>query len=441
MNRPLGALLALAACSLLACAFAPACGLDARPADLRYELQADTRKALAGSPEALKAVEELVSTGFGSPLDPRYPTLASWSSKGFGPAHPDRPLGHGGAGEITSARADELRADNRKVFASQLAAIERGEFDDVDAPRGHPELHARFVATAQRPSDERRGAARALFEDFYPALAESAELYRIECAHCHGNSGGGDGPTSNFIEPRPRDFRRGIFKWTSVSDAARPTRDDLLRLLDRGVYGTAMPSFRRLSQSEREGLVDYTRLLAIRGEVERELVLAHEDGEELDDATFADVTQRIVERWQRAATKVVAWDGEIPPATPEAIALGDQLFHDPRKGNCAACHGDEGRGDGPVAFKIDDRGRKVAAYQDAWGFDILPRNLRRDPFRGGGRPIDLYRRVYCGINGGPMPSLSNVLDARETWAVVHYTRTLAAGRSGQDEGELAAGSR
>lgn len=388
----------------------------------------------------LAHVRKLLDDGFGTPLAPHYPPLESWKQDGFDPAHPERAKGDGGSGELDPARLALLRADNEKRFAREITAIERGEFDDVDAPRGHEELHARFLETAKLPADARKAAARELFAGFYPSLAESAELFRIECAHCHGHSGGGDGPTASFIEPRPRDFRRGIFKWTSVSDGARPTRDDLRRVITRGVYGTSMPAFARLSESEREGLIDYVRLLSLRGEVERDLVLAHEDGDELDDAAFTDAVETVDARWRRADSKVVAWNGPIPEPTAEDLALGERLFRDPAKGNCSACHGAEGRGDGPVAFRVDERGRKVAAYQDAWGFDILPRNLRRDPLRGGRRPIDIYRRIHNGINGGPMPSLANVLDAQETWALVHYTRTLTV--SGDDgEPQASAGAR
>ncbi|MBK7874365.1 MAG: cytochrome c [Planctomycetes bacterium] len=404
------------------------CGFETRAADLRYGTQESSRTALAEHADVLVRLETGLVERFGEPVAPRYPALAAWADARFDPAQPERAADAGGSGELSGEALERVRADNAKRFVRELAAIERGDFDDVAEPRGHPALFQAFralVADPARPLEERRIAARALFLDFYPTLAESAELYRIECLHCHGTAGGGDGPTANFLEPRPRDFRRGVFKWTSVKDGGRPTRADLVRVLELGVYGTSMPSFRRLSEAERQGLADYARFLAVRGEVERQVVLAYEDEEELTDATFDDALDLVWGKWEKAPKQVVTWSGPIPEPTPEAIALGDRLFHDAAKGNCSACHGNEGRGDGPVAFKIDDRGRKTAAYQDAWGFDILPRNLRRDPFRGGRRPIDLYRRIHAGINGGPMPAMSSNLTADEIWALVHYTRTLA----------------
>jgi mono/diheme cytochrome c family protein len=251
--------------------------------------------------------------------------------------------------------------------------------------------------------------------------------------HCHGVEGGGDGPTSQFLEPKPRDYRLGKFKYTSVKDQARPRREDLLRTLDQGLNGTSMPNFRRLSLAERPGLVDYVRFLSIRGEVETRLVATWKDEQELAADAARNETIDVWEKWQHAAEKFVAFDGEVPASTPERIARGDVLYHDATKGNCASCHGATGAGDGHVAYKMDERGRKVAAYTDAWGNAILPRNLRQGIYRGGSRPIDVYRRIYSGINGGPMPALGEAKDAQgapllsaeDMWCLVHYVRSLS----------------
>src|SRR5687768_12420679 len=38
-------------------------------------------------------------------------------------------------------------------------------------------------------------------------------LYRKHCVHCHGISGDGAGPTAGFLNPYPRDYRNGVFKF------------------------------------------------------------------------------------------------------------------------------------------------------------------------------------------------------------------------------------
>ena len=74
----------------------------------------------------------------------------------------------------------------------------------------------------------------------------------------------------------------------------------------------------------------------------------------------------------------------------------------------------------------------MSAYQDDWGRDIVPRNLTGGVLRGGRRPIDIYRRIYSGINGTPMPALGESKDADgnplltqdELWSLVHYVGSL-----------------
>ncbi|MCE9525885.1 MAG: c-type cytochrome [Planctomycetales bacterium] len=96
-------------------------------------------------------------------------------------------------------------------------------------------------------------------------------LYREHCAHCHGITGDGNGPTATFLNPYPRDYRAGLFKFKSTPIGRRPLHDDLKKIIVDGIPGTAMPSFRLLSDQEIESLVDYVKYLSIRGETERQL--------------------------------------------------------------------------------------------------------------------------------------------------------------------------
>jgi hypothetical protein len=92
-----------------------------------------------------------------------------------------------------------------------------------------------------------------------------------------------------------------------------------------------------------------------------------------------------------------------------------------------------GAGDGPAAWKIGADGKREPAYVDAWGQSIRPRDLRDGLLRGGARPIDVYRRIYAGIPGGPMPALGEAKDKEgrpllttdELWCLVHYVRSLS----------------
>lgn len=374
---------------------------------------------------------------FGTPSNPGYMLLADWNDEGFDPSWPTFEVGDQGSGEFGDADFEDFAAGNRVRMARQIAAIENGRYEDVVPPDSAPDLAAKWSELLAGTAPEARGAefqdeALALFVDWYPTLRDSAELYRQQCLHCHGPEGGGDGPTADFLDPRPRDYRKGVFKFTPLRNKAVPRRQDLYRILDEGVTGTAMPSFRRFSRAELEGLVDYVRLLSMRGMVENSLVTAYELDGFLGAEAVTENYRDVFEKWTRSEEQqddlVVAWDGAVPAPTPESIARGRELFMDATKGNCMSCHGEAGRGDGLSAFTVDpETGEKMLAYQDDWGRPIQPRNLTQGVLRGGRRPIDIYRRVKAGINGTPMPALEGVVPDEDIWSIVHFVGTLTEG--------------
>ena len=47
-------------------------------------------------------------------------------------------------------------------------------------------------------------------------------LFRQHCVHCHGISGDGKGPTALYLNPYPRDYRRGVFKFKSTERVVAP---------------------------------------------------------------------------------------------------------------------------------------------------------------------------------------------------------------------------
>ena len=47
------------------------------------------------------------------------------------------------------------------------------------------------------------------------------------CLSCHGENGDGRGEAGDWIFPKPRDFRQGMFKWRSTPSGMLPTVADL----------------------------------------------------------------------------------------------------------------------------------------------------------------------------------------------------------------------
>ena len=287
-------------------------------------------------------------------------------------------------------------------------------------------------------------------------------LYREHCAHCHGVSGDGLGPTAAFLNPYPRDYRPGWFKFKSTERADKPTHADLVRVLRNGIPGTSMPSFALLSDVQVDALAEYVKYLSIRGETELALMRAFF---ELDDDAkgrlpetkeflVTETLQPIAEKWQAAAA------AQIPvPEMPAdidmvaSIAKGRELFYGD-KANCVKCHGPTGLGDGQAndyddwnknVWKIEGKLAKLRdsetgleAGQRTWVNEfaqvlagdalkprtIPPRNLRHGIYRGGRRPLDIYYRIHAGINGAPMPAAKGTISPEDIWHIVNYVRSL-----------------
>jgi mono/diheme cytochrome c family protein len=433
-NRTAAVLGAAAAVALSACQYEPP-----RPV-LVHALNAreiDKNEDLAEDPAAQDRLRGALEMLFGTPSHPSFMKLEGWE------VDPN----DGGYAELSDEEFDVLKADNRRAFRAQIEAIRAGDFEGVPEPLyadrlwqewlDHKALLAGDPDAVFEEGSETTWRERAIanFEGWYPMLAESSEMYRQQCFHCHGSSGGGDGSTARFLDPLPRDYRAGKFKFTSVGKA-RPRRADLLRILQEGVYTTAMPSFARFSLAQLNGLVDYVRLLAMRGEVEGLLILDFDPAVGIEIGQVQAAYELVWERWQTGGEKYVRYEGEIPAATPERIAHGRFLFLGDKAANCIKCHGASGRGDGASAKERDAVTGEMVWAKDEWGNPIQPRDLTRGVFRLGRRPIDIYRRIYSGITGTPMPEhfgmmiedqdgSKHPLNESDVWDLVHYVRSLS----------------
>jgi mono/diheme cytochrome c family protein len=287
-------------------------------------------------------------------------------------------------------------------------------------------------------------------------------LYRKHCAHCHGVTGDGAGPTSSFLNPYPRDYRMGIFKFKSTPKGKAPTHEDLKRILVNGIPGTAMPSFLVLPNNEIEALIHYVRYLSVRGQVERRLIdhayedlnpAFHDSAEQLEPedrlmdlmdpdsqeaiSRIGEFVGEITQRWLDAEASVT----EVVPPDPDrdlakSIDHGRELFYG--YGGCIKCHGESALGDGQTTDYDDwtnelepSKPELVAKYEKLGALtprNILPRNLRLGVYRGGRRPVDIYWRLKQGIDGTPMPFVpmagAKGLSEADLWSLIDYVRNL-----------------
>jgi cbb3-type cytochrome oxidase cytochrome c subunit/mono/diheme cytochrome c family protein len=83
-----------------------------------------------------------------------------------------------------------------------------------------------------------------------PEKEQARYLYQRNCAACHGVDGAGAGESAGSVVPAPTAFR-----------LVRPTREFIERTLENGIPGTAMTSWRKLSDVERRLLAAYLQTL------------------------------------------------------------------------------------------------------------------------------------------------------------------------------------
>ena len=208
------------------------------------------------------------------------------------------------------------------------------------------------------------------------------------CAGCHGVDGTGNGPASGYMLPRPRDFTEALYQIRTTASGELPTDEDIRAIIDRGMPGTTMPGWEDLlSNDEIEALVEYLKSFS---------------------------------RFFTPDAVPQPFDfGGAPRVNADVLAEGEGLFRE--VADCAACHGDGGRGDGessPTQVDDGDFPIRVADLTENWLFN------------GGGEVEDIYRRLLTGLDGTPMPSLADVVTAgvltyEQVWVVAHYVRSLA----------------
>ena len=227
------------------------------------------------------------------------------------------------------------------------------------------------------------------------ATAELVEqgktIYFRRCSFCHGLLGDGNGPAADYLDPRPRDFTLGTFKFRTTQSGELPTDEDMFRTVSRGLSGTGMQAFdsdlikNGLSELERWAVIYYIKTFV----------------PEFEDPEFDPYKS------------VIQIPKDMPPFSEALVAKGKEVFE---KAKCWECHGKTGRGNGQEAF---DR-------TDDWGFPIRIRNVTHPwKIKAGGEPIDIFTRFSTGINGSPMPSfIEGIPEASDRWALANYIKSL-----------------
>lgn len=228
-------------------------------------------------------------------------------------------------------------------------------------------------------------------------------VYEQHCSACHGQKGDGAGLAARFLYPRPRNFGEGRFRLVSTSNGM-PSDEDLLRVITRGMPGSAMFPFGHLPESDRRDLVAYVRRLGRAVLTEQMTRISKEQGQPMDPGDLAAEVERFFTPGSRLELPQA-----FPPATAESIAQGRQTYSQA----CSSCHGDTGKAD------------RVLEQRNQDGMPTRPRDLTRGIFKGGREIEQLYARIMLGLPGSPMPASSQVFKPAEVAHLLNYILSLS----------------
>lgn len=178
-----------------------------------------------------------------------------------------------------------------------------------------------------------------------PDPRNGGPIFLEKCAPCHGQTGNGDGPQASQL-PNP------VAALASPELARASTPEEWYIQVTQGNLERFMPPFNSLSDRQRWDVVAYS------------FSLSTSDGE---------------------------------------VAVGEELY----QANCARCHGEDGRGDGPEAAELS----------------VAPTDFTDQALMAAKSAEQFFQATSEGI-APDMPGSGDQLSEDELWALTSYLRAL-----------------
>lgn len=236
-------------------------------------------------------------------------------------------------------------------------------------------------------------------------LALGKTVFLTNCSSCHGESGAGDGTSAAGMNPPPRNFRLGVFKYVSPPKSSLPTDADLLRTIRKGLPGTHMPAWASLHDDEATAVAHYVKSFS--------------------------------KRWEQETPAPPIALGNDPWLDDRAaMDRGETLYHG--KADCLSCH----PAYAPHASILRARANTMSPTERARvplrdslhisqpaetiHGTIVPPDFLLDEMKVSRDAPSAAQTIAAGIGGTPMPSFHLTLSHSDIWALAHYVRSLAS---------------
>ncbi len=246
-------------------------------------------------------------------------------------------------------------------------------------------------------------------------LRRGKEQYNMYCVGCHGEAGDGEGPAARFLDPKPRDFRKGRVKFAAVPAGTMPRDEDLMALLNHGLRGTSMPSWALIAENDKRAIVAYIK-------------------------TFSEV-------WRKEAP------GAAVPIKPDpfrkkperGVEEGEKVYHG--LAACFSCHpayADKPtiaaamkEADVPLSGFRPDLYESIVKESD-WGAPIKPPDFLQDMTKFATTKEELAKVIAAGVGGTAMPSWGETLTDKQLWGLAYYVESLVQKRGSKEAAEMRA---
>lgn len=257
--------------------------------------------------------------------------------------------------------------------------------------------------------------------------AKGKSLFAVNCASCHGANGFGDGPAAVALNPKPRNFHEGYWKYGG--GVVR-----IVRTISTGSPGTAMAAFTNIPLEDRFALAHFVRSLSPKPEEDKPGDLAWlgpiggapgggtsppggtpggtPGGPPKAAPTIpVELALRLLEEPNPVPGTVAAMPAEGPGASIYAE-------------RCASCHGASGEG----GVRVRMLGSAPYAY-------VTTIKLSASRTGWAGDPSRFEKLVLEGIPGYVMPGNGD-LSRAEIRALYDFTMSLRARQAGTTAGAV-----